>query len=102
MADLVARRRTVPLEELNDGHNHAREQKPHWSAWHSQKPSWTGCSSPLRDSPSTVVTSDPSAWTANIVQDLTAYPSTRTVQAPQTPVSHPTCVPVNPHTSRRN
>ena len=23
------------------------------------------------------------------------------MQAPQTPVSHPTCVPVRPHTSRR-
>src|SRR5213079_1226867 len=43
--------------------------------------------------PSTVVTSCPSAWTANNKQARTASPSSSTVQAPHTPCSHPTCVP---------
>ena len=40
------------------------------------------CNFPFCERPSTVVTSEPSAWTASIVQDLTAFPSMRTVQAP--------------------
>src|SRR5690606_8669285 len=48
-----------------------------------------------------VVTSPPSAWTASTVQDLTASPSSSTVQAPQWLVSQPTWVPVRPSTSRR-
>ena len=51
-------------------------------------------------SPSTVVTSRPSTWTASIVQDLIALPSTSTVQAPQLVVSQPRWVPVSP-TPRR-
>ena len=46
--------------------------------------------------PSTVRTSLPWAWTANIRQERTGSPSTWTVQAPQTPCSHPTWVPVSP------
>src|SRR5690349_10308342 len=49
-----------------------------------------------------VVTSPPSACAARTVQDFTACPSRRTVQAPQSVVSQPTCVPVRPQTSRRN
>ena len=44
----------------------------------------------------------PSAWTASIVQLLTALPSTRTVHAPHWLVSQPTWVPVSPRSSRRN
>ena len=49
-----------------------------------------------RASPSTVVTSWPSAWTASIVQLLTGLPSKSTVQAPQLVVSQPVWVPVSP------
>src|SRR5688572_7853808 len=77
-------------------------QKPHCRPWHSQKPCWTGWRDPFRASPSIVVTSRPSAWTASIVHDLTAWPSRRTVHAPQSDVSQPTWVPVRPQTSRRN
>src|SRR5438105_9655915 len=42
----------------------------------------------------------PSAWTASIVHDLTALPSTMTVHAPQFDVSHPMCVPVRFRSSR--
>ena len=51
--------------------------------------------------PSTVVTSAPSAWTASIRHERTGSPSSRTVQAPQTPCSQPTCVPVRPSSWRR-
>src|SRR6267378_1181795 len=61
-----------------------------------------GCSLPSFSRPSTVVISDPSACTANIVQDFTARPFISTVQAPQYVVSQPTCVPVRSHASRRN
>ena len=44
-------------------------------------------------SPSIVVTSAPSAWTARQVHDFTATPSSSTVQEPHWLVSHPTFVP---------
>ena len=47
-------------------------QKPHWRPCSSQKPSCSGCSWPSLASPSMVVTSEPSACTANIVQDFDA------------------------------
>src|SRR6266853_2471661 len=59
--------------------------------------SWPSCARP-----STVVISDPSACTANIVHDFTASPFISTVQAPQYVVSQPTCVPVRSQFSRRN
>src|SRR6266550_1854222 len=76
-------------------------QKPHCRPWHSQKPCCTACRLPLVARPSIVRTSAPSACTANIVHDFTARPSASTVHAPQMPVSHPTCVPVRLHWSRR-
>ena len=51
---------------------------------------------PACSSPSTVVTSRPSACTPNIVHDFTGWPSSSTVQAPQLVVSQPTCVPGEP------
>jgi hypothetical protein len=75
-------------------------QKPHCSPCFSQKPSWIGCSLPSLAMPSMVVIWAPSAWTASIVQDFTAWPSRWMVQAPHWLVSHPTWVPVNPASSR--
>ena len=51
--------------------------------------------------PSTVTTFAPSACTASIRHERTAAPSTITVQAPHTPCSQPTCVPVSRSTWRR-
>ena len=52
-------------------------------------------------SPSTVVSSWPSACTASIRQERTGSPSSSTVQAPHTPCSQPTWVPVRPSSWRR-
>ena len=46
--------------------------------------------------PSIVRTSRPSICGASIRHDRTGSPSSRTVQEPQTPSSHPRCVPVRP------
>src|SRR5262245_10604165 len=48
-----------------------------------------------------VSTFRPFTCTANIRQARTDRPSTSTVQAPQTPCSQPTCVPVKPNSCRR-
>ena len=76
-------------------------QKPHWRPWCSWKAACIGCISPLVASPSMVVTSAPSTWTASRLHDFTDSPSTWTVQAPHTVVSQPTLVPVRPRPSRR-
>ena len=55
----------------------------------------------MRPRLSTVSTLQPSACTANIRQERALSPSTSTVQAPQTPCSQPTCVPVRPSVWRR-
>src|SRR5581483_1808576 len=51
-------------------------------------------------SPSIVVISAPSAWTASTLHDLTAIPFINTVHAPHCVVSQPTFVPVKPNFSR--
>ena len=71
-------------------------QKPHWSAWWRLNASCSGESIASPASDSTVSTVEPSAWTASRQQPRTETPSSRTVQAPQTPCSQPTCVPVRP------
>jgi hypothetical protein len=76
-------------------------QKPHWRPCFSRNASWTGWSFPFVARPSIVVIFAPSAWTASIVQDLTALPSRSTVQDPHWLVSQPTLVPVKPSVSRR-
>src|SRR4029453_9934683 len=77
-------------------------QKPHWSPWQSRNAACTGDNPPPGGPmPSIVVTSLPAACTANIKQARTAAPSTRTVQAPQTPCSQPRWVPVSRSSSRR-
>src|SRR6266516_5914243 len=73
-------------------------QKPHWSAWFARNASW----SLPQLSPSTVVIAAPSAVTASSRQERTATPSSRTVQAPQTPCSQPTWVPVSRRSWRRS
>src|SRR3546814_12317506 len=58
----------------------------------------------ISDWSSDVCSSDllaPSACTANIRQERIGWPSNSTLQAPQTPCSQPTWVPVRPATSRR-
>ena len=84
-------------------------QKPHCSPWHSAKACWTGfIDSPVGRSgrrapskPSTVVIAWSWAVTANIRHERIGWPSTRTVQAPHTPCSQPTWVPVSPRSWRR-
>src|SRR5690554_4848959 len=49
-----------------------------------------------------VVTFEPWACAASMVQDFTLLPSTCTTQAPHWLVSQPTCVPVMLRCSRRN
>src|ERR1700687_1591403 len=51
-------------------------------------------------SPSTVVTSHPSTCPVATRHAQTGSPSNSTVQAPQSPASHPTLVPVSPSSSR--
>jgi CO/xanthine dehydrogenase Mo-binding subunit len=70
-------------------------QKPHCRAWCLWKAACNGVSAVSSERPSTVVTALPSACTASIRHDRTAAPSTITVQAPHTPCSQPTCVPVS-------
>ena len=87
-------------------------QNPHCSPWHSMKACCTGLivvvvafvvvfvpvkvavplsvASTRAANPSTVVISSSWAVTANIRHESIGAPSTRTVQAPQTPCSHPT------------
>ena len=78
-------------------------QNPHCRAWHSRRPAApaTARRCRARASPSTVVTCWPSTETAKIRQDRTGSPSSSTVQAPQTPCSQPTWVPVRPRSWRR-
>src|SRR5258708_14514581 len=64
-------------------------QKPHCNPCFSLKPSCNGCSAPFWATPSMVLTSRPSTWTANTVQDFTGLPSRRIVHAPQLVVSQP-------------
>src|SRR4029450_4373919 len=77
-------------------------QNPHCSPCASMNACWTVDSPPFGPlSPSTVVTSAPSACTANMRHDRTARPSNITVHAPHTPCSHARWVPVRPRPSRR-
>ena len=58
------------------------------------------CSGDRAASPSTVVISHPATCPAATRQAQTGSPFSRTVQAPQSPASHPTFVPVSPRSSR--
>src|SRR4030095_5241586 len=76
-------------------------QKPHCIAWVSQKACWRGRRPSGGVRPSMVVTLAPSSCTAKRRQLRALAPSTKTVQAPQTPCSQPTWVPVSPRYCRR-
>jgi hypothetical protein len=76
-------------------------QKPHWKASASINACCTGSSVPSRASPSTVVTWRPVQSTASNKHAYIARPSTRTVQAPQSPMSHTFFVPVRWSAERR-
>src|SRR3989442_13771879 len=74
---------------------------PHWAAARRRE---DPCRRPNkgggRESPSTVVTSCPSTCAIATRQAQTGSPSTKTVQAPQSPASQPTLVPVSPRLLR--
>src|SRR5438552_3847379 len=76
-------------------------QKPHCRPWHTRNASCSGLSPAAGVRPSIVVTAAPSHWAASSRQARALQPSTRTVQAPHTPCSQPTWVPVRPRSSRR-
>src|SRR6476469_8325946 len=71
-------------------------QKPHWTPPSSRNARCSGCSSPPSASPSTVVTSLPSACSARYEHELTGLPSSSTMQAPHSESSHPSLLPVSP------
>ena len=99
--DLLARRLGLALEQVGRGHQDPGVQKPHWSAWWRRNASCSGVSGRRRRGPRRSRSRLPSACTARTRHDRTAAPSSRTVQAPQTPCSQPTCVPVSPSAWRR-
>ena len=76
-------------------------QKPHCSALRSRNADCKSAISPLSETPSIVSTVALCACTASSRQERTISPLTRTVHAPHTPCSQPTCVPVSLRCSRR-
>src|SRR5262245_7068293 len=70
-------------------------QNPHWTAAWSMKACCTGWSPSSEASPSTVTTSRPSTSTASSVHALTGAPSSRTVHAPHTCMSHERLAPLS-------
>src|SRR4030095_4797219 len=60
---------------------------------------WTACV-PDGESPSMVVTDFPATFDTGMLQERNAWPSTWTVQAPQSPMPQPNLVPVSPRVSR--
>src|SRR5712692_2598535 len=82
-------------------------QKPHWSAPQSAKARWTGSSPCGPASPSMVVSARSCASCARVMQDRMGSPRplpsrgrASTVQAPQSPLSHPCLLPVSPSSYR--
>ncbi|MBQ6312198.1 MAG: hypothetical protein IJI30_02825 [Lachnospiraceae bacterium] len=63
-------------------------QKPHWTDPHDPKAK-TKASFSLRDSPSTVNMSLPTALAVVITQERIGFPSIRTVHVPQAPSEQP-------------
>ncbi len=76
-------------------------QIPHCAPPHRTNAAWTGASSPSAQAPrpSRRLAHRPGPTATR--QEQTASPSSRTVQAPQSPASQPTFVPVSPRSSRR-
>ena len=76
-------------------------QIPHWAAPWRWNESWRAASRPpASTSPSTVMTSRPATCPTGVMQEHTCRPSSNTVQAPQSPASQPTLVPVSARSSR--
>ncbi len=75
-------------------------QKPHWTPPCSRNAACSGLSSPPAASPSIVVTSRPSAWSARYEQAFTGLPSSSIMQAPHSESSQPSFDPVRPTASR--
>ena len=76
-------------------------QMPHWAAPWARKDFCRPPSVPSAPArPSTVSTVRPPTWPIATRQAQTCRPSSRTVQAPQSPASQPTLVPVRPRSSR--
>src|SRR6516162_1557321 len=75
-------------------------QKPHCSAAYSRNFCCTGCSFSPSAMPSTVVILRPSASAPSIRHEQTMWPSTMTVQAPQSPELQPSLLPVRLSSSR--
>ena len=76
-------------------------QKPHCTAPASAKQcSYTRISA--GSMPSTVTTFLPARRLRDVTQALTFFPSTSTVQVPQTPSLQPSLAAVRPKSSRRN
>src|SRR5579872_1560178 len=76
-------------------------QMPHCAApWRKKESCRRPNSGGRARNPSTVVISQPSAWPVATRHAVTGSPSSSTVQAPQSPASHPTLVPLSPRFSR--
>src|SRR5581483_6732686 len=75
-------------------------QNPHCSASASTNARCSACIRPSFSRPSMVVTSCPAQSTASLRQAYSARPSTITVHAPQSPMSHDFLVPVRPRSKR--
>ena len=76
-------------------------QAPHWAAPCRRNDCCSlPCSGARPANPSTVVISHPATCPVATRQEHTGSPSIKTVQAPQSPASHPTFVPVRPRSSR--
>ena len=76
-------------------------QNPHCNACSRLKAARSSTAISSLSSPSMVVTSAPPQAPAKVMHERTGSPSTSSVQAPQTPCSHPRCVPVRLSVSRR-
>ena len=70
-------------------------QKPHSNGWRIENHCCIGWSFPSLASPSRMVTSRPTARNAGTRQVWTGMPSSQTVQAPQSPGSHPFFTPTS-------
>ena len=76
-------------------------QKPHCAAPVSRNAACSALRPPSPASPSTVVTSQPSASAASTRHASTLRPPTSTVHAPHSPTRQHSLVPVSPRSSRR-
>ena len=103
-AECVSEFLFTPLDSVDEYlrcHDETRRAETALIAARLNKRLRTGWSSPSLAKPSMVVISFPETVTPSTIHDVTALPSTITVHAPQSPVLHPSFVPVRPIVSRR-